>query len=869
MGEKRVNVELIEEVRPTPPSAANAFANVEKAEFTRAICEVNEELKDEYLADIAQRMTDEEALQILSEGLKFHADDWNFPESTRKKYRELLSGPKVSDLDAEMYSLTIRAEATLLHYFSPYVEVRSVSDPQDNPTVVVETIRSYFLAILWSVVGVTANVFYSQRFPGIYVSSEVLQMLIYPCGILWEKIVPDWGFTFRGTRHSLNPGKWTFKEQMFATICFNVSINATLVYTTIVVQKVKRYYDASFVTFGYEIIYVLCNQTMGFGFAGLLRRFAVYPVKTLWPDLLPTIALNRSLLKPERRENIHGWTISRYKFFFICMFGMFCYFWLPDYLFTALSTFNWMTWIAPNNFNLAVVTGSIYGVGINPWTTFNWNVITERYNLSTPFFSACQQYAGNIISAMVILAVFYSNTRWAGYLPLNSSSVYTNDGSLYNVSKTITNNMFDNEKYQKYSPPYFTAGVIVSYASLLVCYPMTFVYMFLNQYRLVTQAFINFYVGLRRGKGNYEGLDDPHCKMMSCYKEVPDWWFMAVLAVTTVLAIVLCECYPINSPVWLVFFCMGINLVFLIPATLLQAITGYGFFLDTLLQVIIGVALPGNPQALLFGQTLGAGAIDGQATTFVSDQKLAHYSKLPPRSVFRGQLTCAVITCFVGVSIQNWVMNNIKGFCNNDQPDDFTCASSATVFYTSSVEWGVIGPVKVYKGLYPFFKWCYLIGACVGIGFFLAQNYGPRLRSWCQKRLSENAFEKLDKSVFAFFRLFAWVNPVLIIVGFQGWAPGNLTYWTPGFYLCFIFMYYIRRRYLLWWERYNYVLSAAFTTGVALSALVIYFAVQYHPKSIDWWGNSVSGKGIDGSYKGGLLPIPEVGYFGPAPGNYP
>lgn len=868
--EKRVvSDELIEEVPSTVDHADNKFINVEKNEFGSAINEINPELNDEYLINIAQQMTDDEARQILINGLDYHDDDWNFPQASREKFQLLLQGPKACDMDEYTYSLSIRSEATLLHYFSPYAEVRAVCDPYDDPTIAVETIRSYFLALLWSLAGITVNVFFGQRFPGIYLSSQVLQMLLYPSGVLLEKTLPDWGFTLKGVRHSLNPGKWTFKEQMFATICFNVSINASTVYITIVVQKVPRYYNSTFVNFGYEILYVLCCQIIGFGFAGMLRRFSVYPVKTLWPDILPTIAMNRSLLKPERRENIHGWTISRYRFFFLCVFGMFCYFWIPDYLFTALSSFNWITWIAPQNFNLAVITGTHYGVGLNPWPTFDWNVITTRYNLATPFFSTCQQYLGNLISAMVILAVFYTNTRWAGYLPINSSSVYANDGSLYNVSKAITNNIFDNEKYQKYSPPFFSAGVIVSYASLLVTYPMTFCYMFLNQYRLVKQSFIDFYKGIRYGKGSYDGEDDPHSKMMRHFKEVPDWWFLVILALTTILAIVLCKCYPINTPVWVIFFCMGINLVFLIPATLLHATAGYGFYLNTLIQVIIGVALPGNPQALLFAQTLGAGGIDSQATTFVSDQKLAHYSKLPPRAVFRGQLIAVVVTSFVGVSVQNWVMNNIKGFCDNDQPDHFTCANSATQTYTSSVEWGVIGPVKVYKGIYPFFKWCYLIGACVGIGFFLAQRYGPRLRLWAQKRLSESTFEKVDRTIFAPFRVFAWVNPVLIIVGFQGWAAPNLSYWTPGFYLSFVFMYYIRRRYLQWWEKYNYVLSAAFTAGVAIAAIIMYFAVQYKPKSLVWWGNTVSTAGLDGTYDGGLLPIPAKGYFGPDPGNYP
>lgn len=55
---------------------------------------------------------------------------------------------------------------------------------------------------------------------------------------------------------------------------------------------------------------------------------------------------------------------SSYKFFYIAMTSMFFYYWLPGYLFTALSTFNWMTWIAPNNLTLAILTGSNLGLGL-------------------------------------------------------------------------------------------------------------------------------------------------------------------------------------------------------------------------------------------------------------------------------------------------------------------------------------------------------------------------------------------------------------------------------------------------------------------------------------------------------------------------
>jgi hypothetical protein len=41
-------------------------------------------------------------------------------------------------------------------------------------------------------------------------------------------------------------------------------------------------------------------------------------------------------------------------------------------------------------------------------------------------------------------------------------------------------------------------------------------------------------------------------------------------------------------------------------------------------------------------------------------------------------------------------------------------------------------------------------------------------------------------------------------------------------------------------EKYNYTLSAALTTGVAVSGHVMFFALGYNPKNLKWWGNTVS-----------------------------
>ena len=199
-------------------------------------------------------------------------------------------------------------------------------------------------------------------------------------------ILPDWGFTFRGTRYTLNPGPWTSKEQLFATIIFS---GASTIgnFTGLLVMRLPIFLNQTWAGFGFAIMLALANQVYGLGMAGILRRLTVYPIEAVWPAALPTLALNRTLINADnKRETINGWKITRYTFFVIASIGFMVYYWIPNKFWEALRLFNWMTWISPQNKNLAIVTGSYGGMGFNPWSTFDPNA-SGALTMASPFFA--------------------------------------------------------------------------------------------------------------------------------------------------------------------------------------------------------------------------------------------------------------------------------------------------------------------------------------------------------------------------------------------------------------------------------------------------------------------------------------------------
>ncbi|ODV66347.1 OPT-domain-containing protein [Hyphopichia burtonii NRRL Y-1933] len=425
-----------------------------------------------------------------------------------------------------------------------------------------------------------------------------------------------------------------------------------------------------------------------------------------------------------------------------------------DYLFQALSSFNWMTWIKPDNFNLASITGSESGLGLNPIPSFDWNVINYDKYLAIPFYSYLSQYIGMVIGFFAIVGVYRSEYYWTSYLPINSNSIFTNTGESYSVTEVLnSNNLLDKKKYDKVGPPFYSAANLVVYGAFSAIYPFAVLYETLANYKAYKKAF--------KGIAKTIKNNDPHSRMMGHYKEVPDWCFLCVLVISVVSAILCTKLYPTETPVWGVFSALGINLVFLIPLTTIYSVTGFQFGLNVLVELIVGYALPGNGLALMFIKALGYN-IDGQAQTYISDQKMGHYAKIPPRAMFRWQMVSVFIASFISLAIINFITEHIEGYCEPDNKLKFTCPQSR-IFYSASIIWGDIGPKRVFNQLYPIIKYCYLLGFLLVFPCIAFKKYGPN---------------KLTK----------YFQPTLMIGGFLNYAPFNLSDYTGGLYMSIAFM---------------------------------------------------------------------------------
>jgi OPT family small oligopeptide transporter len=605
-------------------------------------------------------------------------------------------------------------------------------------------------------------------------SSERFLISAFPAGKLLEAILPNREFTTFGGTWSLNPGKFNMKEHMVITIMANVGFTTPNTAFIIWVQYLPIYFNQAWASsFGYQLLVALSTNFIGYGLAGLTRRFLVYPSRAIWPYSLATIALNRAFHSGTNAP-ANGWTVSRMRWFTYCFVAMFVYFWFPNYLVAAMSYFNWTTWIAPDNVHLAAITGTYGGLGLNPFPTWDWNqCVVVGDPLINPFYSIFNSFLGSLFTFPVVLVIWYTNTWNTAYIPINSNHVFDNTGASYQVLKVVDKNgLFNETAYKTYSPMYLATGNSFLYGMYFAVYTATITHTFLFNRREIVASFKD----LISRKSAFHNSKDVHTRLMRSYKEVPEYVYFAVLVVSIALGAIGVGAYPTHTSPAVALYGVFLALIFCIPCGIVMSITNVEVTLNVIAELFGGLWFPGNATAMNYFKSYGY-VTTSHTLHFAQDLKLAHYIHIPPWVTFNSQVVATIVSTVVCTATLNYQMTQIPDVCTPNQKDRFTCPGVNT-YFTASVLWGTLGPKKMYGpgAIYNSLLWCFLIGAIMPIPFYYLRN----------------------KS-----KLFKYFHTPVFFHGSLLWAPYNLSHAWAGVPLAFLFNYYIKRNFLAWWSKYN------------------------------------------------------------------
>ncbi|KAK4106767.1 small oligopeptide transporter [Parathielavia hyrcaniae] len=700
---------------------------------------------------------------------------------------------------------------------SPYPEVRAAVRPYDDPSLPCNTLRAWTIGLSLIFLGASMNTLFSLRSPNISLGALIAQVIAWPLGRGWARFVPDKELPLPlpwpgGKRRSLrlNPGPFNIKEHAIIVVMASVSFSVAYATDIILAQKVFYKQDFGLV---WQLFLVISTQSLGYGIAGMMRRFLVYPASMIWPGNLVSVTLMNAMYESseDRDPTVLGGSMPRYRWFALITAGAFFYYFIPGFLAQFLSSFAFMTWLAPDSPVINQLFGYTTGLSLLP-ITFDWTQISGFVGspLIPPWHAIANTMIGVVLFFVFLASVLhYSGTWYSLYLPMSDSNTYDNTGKQYDVSRILSADYtLDVDAYNNYSPLFLSTTFAISYGLSFAAISSLVVYTYLHHGKTIWRQY----------KSSTTEKPDIHMKLMRRYKEAPTWWYMSLFAVMLVLGFVTVLAWPTNLTWWAFLLAVFISFAFSLPIGIIQAVTNNQIGLNVLTEFVYGYIQPGRPLALMIFKTFGYITMS-QALTFVSDLKFGHYMKIPPRTMFMAQVVATTFSCFVQVVVLNYALRTIPGVCEPTQPDHFTCPGGR-VFFSASVIWGLIGPARIfspgqiYSSLFLFF----LLGAAVPLAIYLLARRRPK----------------------SFLRYL--MAPV--IFGGAGAIPPA----TPLNYLSWgivgwLFQYLVKKRCFAWWRRLNFLTSSGLDLGLALSTLVIFFAFTMREvEPPRWWGNEV-GKG--------------------------
>jgi OPT family small oligopeptide transporter len=621
---------------------------------------------------------------------------------------------------------------------------------------------------------------------GVPLSSVFLLIVAYVFCTAWYRLLPKGGW--------LNPAPFNYKEH--ACIYIMVSSANTSAYGTYILSAQQLYFTSAPGPAG-SIFLLIATQLVGYGIAGQLRPYLVYPANMIWPQSLPTISVLKTfnIDKDEAKY--------RTKFFFIVFAAIFVYEFIPQYMFPLLSGFSIVCLASRGSKtvqNLFGGTAINEGMGIFN-LSFDWNYLLTTTPLVLPFWVQVNYYVGILVLWLIAPLLYYNDVWNAKSYPFLSNGIFR---------------LFDNGTSAKYpQTDVLNADNSLNYTALAeVGYPQfattnAFSYIIINLGVTSTITHVALFYGKQIWKNFREAWKsaseknvDIHMQLMQKYKEVPYWWYYALFFGGVGLNIGIAYANSSQLPWWGVIFAIALSSILSLPLNLIGAVTGTNFGLNVFAEMICGFILPGYPIANLYFKTLGYNTMS-QAGLMAKDLKIGHYLKVPPRWTFFNQMAGTIIGCFFNYLVNKIIVDNETEVLLTPGGNQFWSGVSFQTINSAAITWGAVGPMIMFgpNSRYYIILWAFIIGLVLPLPFWLLHKKFPNAG-------------------------FQYVNLPTFLMGLCILPGSNSSWVTNSFIIVVISQFYLKRRYTAWFSKYNYLLSAALDSGTSIMVFFLSMAVQ-------------------------------------------
>ncbi|KAJ3313392.1 hypothetical protein HDV04_002199 [Boothiomyces sp. JEL0838] len=612
-----------------------------------------------------------------------------------------------------------------------------VVSTDDNVNIPALTIRAIFISTLFAIPLTAINTVASFRNNPYSIPSTIANILAYPIGVFFAASLPD--VSVFGA--SLNPGPFSVKEHVLINTIVSAASATYYGIDNVIAQKL--FFNDKNVNILNSLVFVALVQFLGYGLAGLGRRFFVKPTAMLWPSVLGQIAFFNSFHQTniESPDSMYYNSMSRYTAFWLAFGFMFFYQWIPALFAPALASVSVLCFLTKNR-TVRFLGSANYNQGPGVLSfSFDWTLIGGQY---APMYVNWNSMFGIIMGTWILSPLFYymnvfhapllqSTLSYGGNQitslqdwknssiavdplpPYASNSLFDANG--YQLSMSIGDsypNLLDANcnlnmtVYQQagskiYMSPAFSFGYIALFLSFGAMFSQTYLLYGKDIYRQCKEAYYQTETDL--------DSKDPHYKIMKNYKDISEGLYLVYFGILTVLCIIFCQISTFNLPWYGTILSILLSIVGIFPIGSITGITGVQPTLNILCETVGGLIFAGHTVEVMTFKSIGTNVML-QAVQLLADLKLGYYMHIDPRAMVAAQFLGTLYGAIINTATSFYAMDNIVSLTDLTTPYN---ANYYLTFVSAGGLWGALGPARSFGPSSPYWS----INLAYIVGFLL------------------------------------------------------------------------------------------------------------------------------------------------------
>ncbi|EGG05650.1 putative oligopeptide transporter [Melampsora larici-populina 98AG31] len=452
---------------------------------------------------------------------------------------------------------------------------------------------------------------------------------------------------------------------------------------------------------------------------------------------------------------------------------------IPTYVAPALQAISpWCLTLPQTPAITHLFGGSLVGEGLGVLSaSLDWVLVGSYGPLFVPLEAQIVDWCATTFGIILMSGAYRYNWFDGGNLPFISFQLLNSEGSSFNFTQTVNPDGTENiQGVNQIGLPRFSTSVILGLSGILLACSSSITTGLLFHWEQISTVF---------KKSSDPDLEDPHRKLCKSNREVHSLFFAALTSLASLSAFI-CFARSESGLSW------GAAITSLLTSIVFSLASGI-FFGE------VGLQLPCNAVFQMLG--LG-GTVVAKCTSTSQDLKLGQRFELSGLSVACAQFIGTSLGAIVHLGTMRLILDSQREVLSNGHGNGVYTSWVLTSLAAQSTTWGLFSRRLYAPGqIYAILPYCFLIGFVVPVPLFLLHKWKPKA-----------GFDRLNVPLFTS----SLYNCI------KGATSGRMTAMVIGLYT----QWFLKRHHSNWYQKYNYIISAALDGGTELAVLLMSALVQ-------------------------------------------